>query len=74
MQDVHTRDYPITWSTSLYRIRLRSQVYDSLLEEFPEGHGDIVDDEHNFSSSDRRSVREDYTGFRGHVATLCLVY
>ena len=22
--------------------------YDTLLEEFPEGHGDVVDDEHSF--------------------------
>ena len=31
------------------------------MEEFPEGHGDTIDDEHRFSSTDRWSVREDYT-------------
>ena len=31
-------------------------------------HEDTVDDEHNFSSLDKRSVREDYPDVRGHVA------
>ena len=30
-------------------------------------HGDTVDDEHCFSSLDRRSVGEDHLDFRGHV-------
>ena len=46
------------------------QVHDTLLEEFPEGHGDTVDDEHRFSSTDRWSVRKDYTGFRGHAVSM----
>ena len=59
---IHTRDSPVTWSASLYHIRLRSQVYSSLLEEFPESHGNTVDDEHCFSSTDRWPVGEDHTG------------
>ena len=47
------------------------KVDGTLLEEFPEGHGDTVDDEHRFSSTDRWSVGEDYTGFRGHAASMC---
>ena len=30
-------------------------------------HGNTVDDEHCFSSSDRRSVKEDHLDFRGHA-------
>ena len=30
-------------------------------------HGDTVDDEHNFSSPDRQSVREDHPDVRGHA-------
>ena len=48
-------------------IRLESQVYDSFLGEFPESLGDAVDDEHCFSSTDGRSVREDHPDFRGHA-------
>ena len=68
LQVIHTRDRPVTWSACLCRIRLGSKVYGSLLEEFPESHGNIVDDEHCFSSTDRRPVGEDHTGFGGHVA------
>ena len=52
LQVVHSRDCPVTWSVGLYRIGLGSQVYGSLLEEFPESHGNTVDDEHDFSSTD----------------------
>ena len=37
------------------------------LEEFPASHKDTVDDEHCFSSQDRRSVGEDHLDFRGHA-------
>ena len=50
-----------------------SQVYCSLLEEFPESHGNIVDDEHCFSSTDRQPVRDDHSGFRGHAAGMRLI-
>ena len=30
-------------------------------------HEDIVDHEHNFSSLDRRSVKEDHLDVRGHA-------
>ena len=39
------RDSPATWSVNLYCIGQRSQVYGSLLEELPEGHGYAIDDE-----------------------------
>ena len=70
LQVIHSRDYPVTWSANLYRIGQGSQVHDTLLEEFLEGHGDAVDDEHYVSSIDRWSVREDHTGFRGHAASM----
>ena len=35
--------------------------------EFQASHGDTVDDEHNFSSSDRRSVRVNHLDVRGHA-------
>ena len=52
-------------------IRSGSQVYNSVLEEFPEIHGDIVDDEHCVSSSNRWSVGEGHTSVRGHAASIC---
>ena len=71
LQAVYTRDSLATWSSSLYCVGQRSQVYGSLLEEFSEGHGDTVDDEHCFPSSDRWLVGEDHTGFRGHATSMC---
>ena len=50
-----------------YSIGLESQVYDSLFEKFSTSHGDTVDDEHNFSSPDERSVKKDHPDFRGHA-------
>ena len=47
LQVIHMRDRLVTWSANLYRIRPGSQVYGSLLEEFPESHGNTVDDEHS---------------------------
>ena len=61
---------PATWSVSLYRIGQRSQVYGTLLEEFPKVYGDTVDDEHCVSSTNRWLVGEDHIGFRGHVASM----
>ena len=61
------RDCPVAWSVSLYRIKLESQVYGSFFRDFPESHGDAIDDEHCFSSTDGRSVREDHPYFRGHA-------
>ena len=34
-------------------------------------HGDTINDEHRFSSSDGRSIREDHPGVRGHAMSLC---
>ena len=71
MPIVYSRDCPVTWSASLYRIEQGSQVYNTLLEEFPKGHGDTFDDEHCVSSVDRWSVGEDHTSFRGHATSMC---
>ena len=58
LQVVCTGDCLVTWSANIYSIGLRSQVYDSFMEEFPMSHEDIVDDEHNFSSpTDGQSER-----------------
>ena len=57
----------VAQGTSIYSIILGSQVYDSFLEEFPTSHGDTIDDEHNFSSSDGRSVIKDHPDIRGHA-------
>ena len=35
-------------------------------------HGNTVDDEHCFLSSDEWSVREDHPDFRGHAMSMCL--
>ena len=73
MPIVSSRDCPVTWSVSLYRIEHGSQVYNTLLEEFPKGYGDIIDDEHCVSSIDRWSIEEDHTSFRGHAMIMRLV-
>ena len=60
----------VTWSVSIYCIGSRSQVYDSFLEEFLASHGDIIDNEHYFSSTSGRLVREDHRDFRGHATSM----
>ena len=72
LQVVYTRDYIVTWSASLYSIGPVSQVYGSFLGEFLVSHGNIVDDEHCFSSSDGRSVRENDPYFKGHAIIMHL--
>ena len=67
MQVVHTEDFLITWSAKIHSIGTGSQVYDPFLGEFPASHGDTVDDEHNFSSLDRRLVINDHPDVRGHA-------
>ena len=37
-------------------------------------YGDTVDDEHNFSSLDGRSVRRDHPDVRGHATGMCHGY
>ena len=68
---VYSRDYLATLCTSVHSIEQGSQVYDTLLEEFPKGYGNTFDDEHCVSSIDRWPIREDHTGFRGHAASMC---
>ena len=46
LQIIYMRDRPVTWSTNLYRIGPGSQVYNSLLGEFPMSHGDTIGNEH----------------------------
>ena len=72
MQVVYTGDSTIAWSSSLQSIGSGSSVYVSVLEKFPEGHGDTAFDEYRFSSSDGWSIRADYSDFRGHVASMRL--
>ena len=71
MSVVYSRDYPAKWSTGVHSIGQRSQVYNTLLEEFPKVHGNIIKDEHRFSSTDRWSVEKDHTDFRGHATSMC---
>ena len=61
---------PVIWSVSLYHIGSGSPVHGSVLEEFPEGHGDTNEDEHSVSSVDGRTVKEDYPGFGGHAVSM----
>ena len=65
------RDYLITWSTNVHSIGQGTQIHDTLLEEFLEGHGDTVDDEQCVSSTDGWSIGEDHTGLRGHAVSMC---
>ena len=72
MQVVYTGDSLVTLSASIHSIGSGSQVYDSFFEEFPASHGDTVDDEHNFSSPNGQSVREDHPDVREHAMGMCL--
>ena len=68
---VYPSDCPITWSANVHNVKKRSQIYGTLLEELPEGHGDMVDDEHSLSPTNRWSVGEDHIVFRVHAASIC---
>ena len=63
-------DCPVTWTTIIYSIGSGSQVYGSFLGEFPASHGSTVDDEHSFSSPDRRAVGDDHPNIRGHATSM----
>ena len=67
---VYPRDSLATWSTSIHIVGYRPEVYNPLLEEFPKGYGHMADQEYIFPPTDRWSVREDYTGVRGYVASM----
>ena len=69
---IHTKDCPVTWSTNVHSIRQGSEVHDTLLEEFLEGHGDVVENEYCVSSTKEWSVGEDHIGLRGHAESMCL--
>ena len=60
LQVVHIRDCLVTWSTRVHSIGHGSQIHDTLLELFPDGHGDTIDNEHCVSSTDGWSVEEDH--------------
>ena len=49
----------VAWIVDLHSIGSGSSVYGSVLEEFPEGHGDTAVDEYRFSSSDGWLIRAD---------------
>ena len=70
LQVIYMRDCSTTWNTSVHSIEQGFQIQSTLLEEFPEGHGDTVDDENFVSSTNRWSVGEDHTGFRGHTVIM----
>ena len=60
-------DCSVPWRSSIHSIRSGCHVYNSFLEEFLATHGDTVNDEHCFSSPDKRSVRDGHPDFRGHT-------
>ena len=67
---IHLRDSPATWSTSIHSVRYRPEVYDALLEEFPKGYRHTGYHEYRFPPADGWSIREDYTGVKGHAASM----
>ena len=70
LQVIHTRDCPVTWSSSLYSIIEGSWVYNSFLRELPTNHGDTVNDEHRFASPNGWSIIGDHLDVRGHVESM----
>ena len=71
LQVIQARDCPVTWSTSVHSIGQGSQVHSTLLKEFPEGHGDAVDNEYCVSSTDGWSIGKDHTCLRRHATSMC---
>ena len=69
---VHQKDRPATWSASIHNVGQRPEVYDALLDEFSKVYGDTVGHEYSLPPTDRRSVKEDYTGVRGCAASMRL--
>ena len=67
---VHLRDCSATWSSNIHSVGQRPEVYSALLEEFPKGYRHTVDHEYNLPPTNRWSVREHYTGVRGHAASM----
>ena len=49
---VYSRYRSATWSTSIHSVGQRPEIYCALLEEFPKGHVDAVDDEHRLPHAD----------------------
>ena len=60
----------MTWSAIVHSIISGSQVCSSFFKEFLEGHGYTIDDEHCFSSTNGRSVKEDHPDFRRHATSM----
>ena len=67
---IYARDCLDIWRVSLCRIGPGFQVHGSLLEELPESHGNVVEDEHHVSSTYRRPVGEGHTSVRGHAVSI----
>ena len=42
----------------------------TLFEEFPKGYGHTADHEYDFPPTNRWSIKEDYTGVRGHAKSM----
>ena len=56
---IHSRDSPITWSTSIHSIGWGPEVYDALLKEFPKGYGHTADPQTDGQSERTIHVLED---------------
>ena len=67
---IHQRNCSTTWSTSLYHIKSRSSVYFSILGPVATGLGYKTEAEYRFSSTDRRTIKEDYPDTRRYVASM----
>ena len=48
----------------------RDPRFTASFEEFPKGYGHRADHEYSFPPTDGWSVREDYTGVRGHATSM----
>ena len=52
-------------------VRLHGVSVSIVSNKFPASHGDIVHDEHNFSSLNKRSIKEDHPDVRGYDTDMC---
>ena len=72
MSVVYSRDYQGTWSTSVHSIGQGSQITAHFWKSFKKDMRTQWIMSTTFSSTDRWSFGEDYTGFRGHATGMCL--
>ena len=67
---IYLRDRLATLSANIHSVGHRPKVCGILLDEFPKGYGDAIDDEHRLPPTDIRSIGDDHTGVKRHAKSI----